>query len=263
MYIKSSIEEMKNRKRELGWTNQKLADQAGIPVGTLNKIFSGMTRYPRDKTMNALIQALGMDYYTMGGGVELSVAREQGVYQSGHSERRIPRSAYDALPDELKAELIDGKLYYRRSPSVRHQELLVMLASELMYYMHSHGGCRKVLAAPCNVCLEGDDYTVLQPDIFVVQRKEMLRDGKNCMGAPELIMEIVSAEDSNHDYELKRHKYQSAGVNEYWIIDPAKMRIVVYAEERDALPAIYTFDECVESVLYEGFQVDFSKMKYC
>ena len=63
MYIKSSIEEMKNRKRELGWTNQKLADQAGIPVGTLNKIFSGMTRYPRDKTMNALIQALGMDYY--------------------------------------------------------------------------------------------------------------------------------------------------------------------------------------------------------
>ena len=53
MYIKSSIEEMKNRKRELGWTNQKLADQAGIPVGTLNKIFSGMTRYPRDKTMNA------------------------------------------------------------------------------------------------------------------------------------------------------------------------------------------------------------------
>ena len=52
-------------------------------------------------------------------------------------------------------------------------------------------------------------------------------------------------------------------MNEYWIIDPAKMRIVVYAEERDALPAIYTFDECVESVLYEGFQVDFSKMKYC
>ena len=111
MYIKSSIEEMKNRKRELGWTNQKLADQAGIPVGTLNKIFSGMTRYPRDKTMNALIQALGMDYYTMGGGIELSMAREQGVYQSGKPERRIPRSAYDALPDELKEELIDGKLY--------------------------------------------------------------------------------------------------------------------------------------------------------
>ena len=99
---------MKNRKRELGWTNQKLADQAGIPVGTLNKIFSGMTRYPRDKTMNALIQALGMDYYTMGGSIELSVAREQGVYQSGKPERRIPRSAYDALPDELKAELMMG-----------------------------------------------------------------------------------------------------------------------------------------------------------
>ena len=43
-------------------------------------------------------------------------------------------------------------------PSVRHQELLVMLASELVYYMHSHGGGRKVLAAPCNVCLEGDDF---------------------------------------------------------------------------------------------------------
>ena len=83
------------------------------------------------------------------------------------------------------------------------------------------------------------------------------------MGAPELIMEIVSAEDSNHEYELKRHKYQSEGVNDYLIKDTTKMRIVVYAEERDALPAIYTFDECVESVLYEGFQVDFSKMKYC
>ena len=222
-----------------------------------------MTRYPRDKTMNALMQALGMEYYSMGGHMEASMARERGVYQPGQPERRIPRSAYDALPDELRAELIDGKLYYRTAPTVRHQELLVMLASELMYYMHSHGNGRKVLAAPCNVCLEGDDYTVLQPDLFVVQRKDMLRDGKNCMGAPELIMEIVSPEDSNHDYELKRHKYQSAGVKEYWIIDPAKMRIVVYAEERDALPAIYTFDECVESVLYSGFCVDFSTMKYC
>ena len=80
MYIKSSIEEMKNRKRELGWTNQKLADQAGIPVGTLNKIFSGMTRYPRDKTMNALIQALGMDYYTMGGGKR---TRRLSVWKAG------------------------------------------------------------------------------------------------------------------------------------------------------------------------------------
>ena len=34
---------------------------------------------------------------------------------------------------------------------------------------------------------------------------------RTVVGAPELIMEIVSAEDSNHEYELKRHKYQSAG----------------------------------------------------
>ena len=54
-----TIQEMKRRKRELGYSNAKVAELSGVPLGTVQKIFSGETSYPRYATLQALEQVLG------------------------------------------------------------------------------------------------------------------------------------------------------------------------------------------------------------
>ena len=53
-----TIEEMKRRKKEFGFSNKKLSEVSGIPLGTVQKIFSGETAAPRYDTIQALIKAL-------------------------------------------------------------------------------------------------------------------------------------------------------------------------------------------------------------
>lgn len=262
MYLRSNIEKLKNRKKELGWTSRMLSEKSGIPVGTLNKIFNGTTRYPRDKTMDALVKAMGLDYYEMEGfGAELSVIRETGVYQTVKKDNRATLSTYYSLPDGLRAELIDGKIYYMEAPTLRHQNLLMTLS--VIFYNYISGkkkNCR-VFAASCDVCLDCDEYTMLEPDIFVVSGKEKLANGAYCEGAPEFVIEIVSPSNPKHDYELKRYKYQNAGVKEYWIVDPVKMRIVVYLFAKDAIPVVYTFEDMVKPYLYPDLEIDFDQIQ--
>jgi Uma2 family endonuclease len=70
-------------------------------------------------------------------------------------------------------------------------------------------------------------YTVVQPDICVICDKSKL-DEKGCLGAPDLIVEIISPSTANHDVEYKFNIYQSAGVSEYWIVFPFEKVISVY-----------------------------------
>ena len=62
-----TIEEMKARKTELGYTNEQLSGLSGVPVGTLQKIFSGETKAPRYDTIQKLTKILekkgGSDMY--------------------------------------------------------------------------------------------------------------------------------------------------------------------------------------------------------
>ena len=53
-----TIEEMKQRKKELGYSYEKISELSGVPVGTLQKIFSGETSSPRYKTIMALSNVL-------------------------------------------------------------------------------------------------------------------------------------------------------------------------------------------------------------
>lgn len=262
MYLKPNIEKLKNRKKELGWTNQRLAEESGVPAGTLNKIFNGTTRYPRDETMDAMARAMGLDYYELeGSAADAALIRESGAYKSVRKEGQATLDTYFSLPDELRTELIDGKLYYMSAPSLRHQSIVIALSAALYsYFADKKKDCR-VFASSCDVRLDGDEYTMIEPDIFVVRGREQLAGGAYCMGAPEFVAEIVSLSSSRHDYELKRYKYQNAGVKEYWIVDPIKMRIVVYVFVKDAVPAVYTFEDKVRPYLYPDLEINFEQIK--
>lgn len=262
MYLKPNIEKMKNRKKELGWTNQRLADESGVPVGTLNKIFNGTTRYPRDETINALTRVMGLDGYEIDrSGIRLSAVRETGVYRTGRKDNRATLDTYYSLPHELRVELIDGRLHYMPAPTLRHQSILTALSAKLYSYFADKKKEYHVLAGQCDVQLDCDEYTMLKPDIFVVHGKEALANGVCCMGAPEFVIEIVSRSNPEHDYELKRYKYQNAGVKEYWIVDPVKMRIVIYVFVKDTVPVVCNFEDKIKAYLYPDFEMDFEQVK--
>ena len=75
--------------------------------------------------------------------------------------------------------------------------------------------------APFAVFLNADDKNYVEPDISVICDKSKLTD-KGCNGAPDWIIEIVSSGSRRMDYYTKLFKYRTAGVREYWIVDPDK-----------------------------------------
>lgn len=84
-------------------------------------------------------------------------------------------------------------------------------------------------------------------------------DDKGCNGAPDWIIEIVSPGSRRMDYGIKLFKYRSAGVREYWIVDPEKQRIIVYDLEHDDVEE-YTFEDKIKVRIYDELWIDFKNL---
>lgn len=158
-----------------------------------------------------------------------------------------------ALPDGKRAELIDGKIYYMAPPTWRHQSISGYLHNEIYNYIKEKQESCEVLAAPFAVFLNDDDVNYVEPDILVVCDKSKL-DEKGCHGAPDWIIEIVSQSSKSKDYMTKLFKYRTAGVREYWIVDPDKQMVSVYGFENDMVEQ-YNFGENVPVGIQEGFAI--------
>ncbi len=79
---------------------------------------------------------------------------------------------------------------------------------------------------PFAVFLDKTDTNYVEPDISVICDKSKLTD-KGYFGVPDWIIEIVSPGSRKMDYFTKLFKYHTAGVREYWIVDPEKNRVFV------------------------------------
>lgn len=158
-----------------------------------------------------------------------------------------------ALPDGQHAELIDGKIYYMAPPSWTHQKISGKLYQAIANYIESKNGECEVLAAPFAVFLNADGKNYLEPDISVICDISKLNE-KGCHGAPDWIIEIVSPGSKPMDYIKKMLKYATAGVREYWIVDPMKQRVTVYFFERELMEE-YSFGEDVPVGIFEEFSI--------
>lgn len=137
-----------------------------------------------------------------------------------------------ALPDGERAELIDGQIYNMMPPGRLHQKISWKLHQAIANYIDSRNGLCEVYAAPFAVFLNDDDINYVEPDLSVICDLSKL-DDKGCHGAPDWVIEIVSAGSRSRDYMTKLFKYRTAGVREYWIVDPDKQMIMVYGFEKD------------------------------
>lgn len=158
-----------------------------------------------------------------------------------------------ALHEGERAELIDGKIYYMSPPSRTHQQILLSLSRKIADYVDSKKGDCEVNIAPFAVFLNKNNINYVEPDISVICDRSKL-DDKGCHGAPDWVIEIVSKGSRSMDYFTKLFKYQTAGVREYWIVDPTTNRIVVYKFEKETMEE-YSFGEDVPVGIYEDFSI--------
>ncbi len=160
-------------------------------------------------------------------------------------------------------ELIKGKIFKMTpAPLRKHQGIVSELHYAFKNYLKDHK-C-KVYMAPFDVRLpslgsNADDqiFSVVQPDICVICDGSKL-DRRGCIGAPDLIVEILSVSTAKKDLDDKFHLYEQSGVKEYWIVFPNDDEVVVYDLKGDKYEQrrIYEVGEQIPVGIFPGFTVD-------
>lgn len=168
---------------------------------------------------------------------------------------------YYRLPENIRAELIDGQFYYMAAPSRIHQKILSELHLTIGQYIRAKGGDCEIYPAPFAVKLFREKDIIVEPDISVICDRDKLTE-RGCTGAPDWIIEIISPGTSSHDYVRKLNLYLDALVKEYWIVDPRTKKVwVYYLDESDFRAEAYTFEDKIKANIYGDLYIDFSKLR--
>lgn len=282
-----TIEELKNKKTTLGLTNEMIAASAGIPLSTVQKIMSGATKAPRKSTLVAIETVLSAEERrrsnmsgiipdrrksytyedlpeTCGTVMEPAAGYNLAPEKTPKKKKKDGEYTLDdyyALPDERRVELIDGVFYDMSAPAVIHQKILGELFMLFRECTDAHEGECEVYLSPCDVRLDMDNKTMVQPDLLVICGPYDL-GAKRFEGAPDLVLEILSPSTRSKDMLLKLYKYQNAGVKEYWIVDPDRETVMVYDFRDDNFyPEKYDFDSVIPIHISGGqCSIDFSRV---
>ncbi len=271
-----NIETMIAIKKEFSISYSAISEASGVPISTVQKVLGGITK-PRNSTAEALAKAL-TGFIKQGsprwmGAVsfeELLISHDyDDIYGLNKAAGFVNKSSgeyevrdYENLPEDIRVELIDGYFYEMEAPTKKHQVILQEILIQLTSQIRKNKGDCKVYMAPSDVQLDESNKTIVQPDLFILCNKDMIKNSRRTVGAPEFIIEVLSESTRKKDMTLKLNKYEACGVKEYWIIDPNKEYIIKYFFENMSLTNIYTFNDIVPLELYEGkISVDFSEIK--
>jgi Uma2 family endonuclease len=159
---------------------------------------------------------------------------------------------YLEISKNERCEFIDGKIFMMGSPSIEHQRIVGKLFVKLSNYFN--GKICEPFISPLDVVLS--EKKIVQPDLFVVCDKDNLKDNRY-EGVPRLVIEVVSPSNSSYDYVNKLDLYTKAGVQEYWIINPAGKDVLCYQFENNGITDFqtYTLGGLIESKIFEKLAV--------
>ncbi len=142
-----------------------------------------------------------------------------------------PWERFDALPDDTKAELIDGELVYVMPASSAHNRVVGMVYA-LMLAVAAKQGSGEAFTDQFEMRLGAQRFV---PDASFVRSTEHLDRvlPTRIEGPADLVVEVLSPDSVARDRGVKLRDYAAAGVQEYWLLDPETERIEVYARQPD------------------------------
>jgi len=194
------------------------------------------------------------------------------TYRNGHMTESEVREAmpaykesytyadYISWDDKIRWELIDGVPYMMGAPNRAHQTISIKLLIKIGIFLE--GKHCKVFHAPFDVRLNYDtlDNTVVQPDLMIVCDHNKLNDA-GIIGAPEMLVEILSPSTSKYDKTTKYESYLKNGVQEYWIIDPTtKILTVNLLKDGNYISHPYTINDTVPVQTLGDFTVNLTEV---
>ena len=148
--------------------------------------------------------------------------------------QRYSYADYLTWTDEKMREIIDGIVYTFSAPFRKHAKAVSSIFLDAGLYIKRRKRKCEIYSAPFDVRLPvngetADDkiYNVVQPDICVVCDPEKL-DERGCIGAPDLIVEVISPSTSKKDLNQKFFLYEKSGVREYWVVYPNDKAVMVF-----------------------------------
>lgn len=181
---------------------------------------------------------------------------------STKKDRKYTYVDYLTWNDDERWELIGGVAYNMTpAPNRRHQEISRNLLVDIAVYLKDKT-C-KLYSAPFDVRLplmgekEEDIVNVVQPDIVIVCDKNKL-DDNGCIGAPDVVVEIISASTSKKDLNEKFNLYEKAGVEQYWVVYPFEKEIYIYQliEGKYDDGKKYSVGQTIQPEKFEGLAID-------
>jgi len=176
----------------------------------------------------------------------------------------IPRLTYEdfrQLPDDGKRyELIQGRVHLSPAPSIRHQFVAGNLDRSLgPFVVKNHLG--ELLVTPLDVRLSED--TALQPDLVFVskQRLEIILENF-IVGAPDLVVEILSPATAAHDRATKLNLYAEARAPEVWLMDPLAKTVEVLKLQGNKylVDSIFAGRQTFTSSLFPGGEITLDEL---
>jgi Uma2 family endonuclease len=177
---------------------------------------------------------------------------------------------YLSWMDNKRRELIDGVVFDLLSaPSRWHSQISGSIFGKLWNYITKRKGKCEIYHAPFDVrfpkngkTADKEIYTVVQPDICVICDPKKL-DGKGCIGAPDLIVEVQSPSTAQKDLREKFKLYEEAGVREYWVVFPRDKGLTIFLLQEDGKfdkGTTYEFTGKVPVSIFKGLEIDLEEL---
>jgi len=157
--------------------------------------------------------------------------------------------------EDTWAEWVNGKAVAMSPPDLRHQDVVAFLTTVLRTFVNHHR-LGKVLSAPFLVKLE---LSGREPDILFVSTAHQDRfTAKYLDGPADLVIEVISPDSVGRDRGDKYLEYESAGIPEYWLIDPRRGTVEFYRLDANGHYQLTSPDDAgrYHALVIPGFWLD-------
>ena len=183
--------------------------------------------------------------------------------------KRYTYADYLTWMDDMRRELIDGFIHLMSAPLRRHARTLSKLYSRIDTFIDQKKCICHIYFAPFDVRLplqgatDNDQiYDVVQPDICVVCDLAKL-DERGCVGAPDMIVEVLSPSTLKNDWNYKFNLYEKVGVREYWIVDPKTKTANVFLLQPEGdydMGTVYEAGQKAPVSIFEGLEIELNEI---
>ncbi|MDR2505150.1 MAG: Uma2 family endonuclease [Oscillospiraceae bacterium] len=168
------------------------------------------------------------------------------------ASEKLTIEEWEQLPEHPKCELVDGELVMLAQPALKHQRILLSLGGKFSSYLE--GKTCEAYGEPA-VRLDKHKDTVFAPDIVVLCDPEKI-EGDYIIGAPDLVIEILSPSTAKYDRLLKLNAYKAAGVREYWIVDPLQKTVEVLLWSETSDYSVYDSSDKIKVGIFDDLEID-------